>query len=377
MTDSAKAADTQIPLFASAWRDLYDQNLCPMPAGGPEGNAPLLRWAGWTRRPTREFFESLGRRRGTGLANVGILTGLSRITIVDCDDGGLVDRALELFGHTPLVTATPSGGYHLWYRGNGERCANLRNQGFPIDIKGVGGFSLEPPSIRRFGPHHGKLYRFCTGSLADIDRLPRLSPRAFSHFQIRRATETTEAAARRRGRMPPGTRNNSLFTTALWLARTSDSLEELTASLVTANDLGCGPPLEPPEVAKVAASAWRYETSGTNMVGTGAFIIANDRLDGIASPDDLYLLARLWRLHAARGSPFAIVPHRMAGEGSMRGMSAAAIRRAREALVGAGYLELVHKGGHGPRDPSLYVLGSDPRVSLSISAYNTKDTAAA
>ncbi len=80
-------------------------------------------------------------------ANIGIVTGLSNLTIVDIDDPNLVDDMLLRFGETPIITQSPSRGAHLWYTSTGERNANLRvSANLPVDIKGKGGILVIPPS---------------------------------------------------------------------------------------------------------------------------------------------------------------------------------------------------------------------------------------
>ena len=87
-------------------------------------------------------------------ANVGILTGLSRIFVVDIDQAHLAEDMIRRFGATPLMVETPSGGIHLYYRASGERCGDLRRtEQLPVDLKGIGGFVVVPPSVRPSGQH--------------------------------------------------------------------------------------------------------------------------------------------------------------------------------------------------------------------------------
>ncbi len=85
-------------------------------------------------------------------------------------------HAEPLRGH-PLVTGTPSGGVHLWYRTTGERC-QVRLDGLKVDIKGIGGMVVVPPSIRPTGQHAGKAYTFVKGSWDDLIHLPTITPGA-------------------------------------------------------------------------------------------------------------------------------------------------------------------------------------------------------
>ncbi len=135
--------------FADAALVLRDHGLAPVPLGGDDGKVPLVRWRTWEHRPGRQFLERLADKHPT--ANVGVLTGLSGVTVVDVDDPELVDGMLRRFGDTPLVTGTPRGGVHLWYRSTGEGCLTGLD-GLKVDIKGLGGMVVVPPSIRPWAP---------------------------------------------------------------------------------------------------------------------------------------------------------------------------------------------------------------------------------
>jgi len=112
-------------------------------------------------------------------ANIGILTGPSRLCVVDVDstDERLVAEMLRRFGITPLMIETPSGGKHLYFRLSGEYCRNLRkSDGLPVDIKATGGFLVVPDSIRLCGEHAGKPYRIVKGAWDEVARLPPIKP---------------------------------------------------------------------------------------------------------------------------------------------------------------------------------------------------------
>ena len=154
--------------FADAALVLWGHGLAVIPLGKDDGKVPLIRWRTWKRRPGRLFLESQAAEHPT--ANVGVLTGLSGLTVVDVDDPKLVNDMLTRFGNTPLITGTPSGGAHLWYRSTGERC-QVRLDGLKVDIRGLGGMVVVPPSIRPTGQHAGKAYTVLKGSWDDLVHL--------------------------------------------------------------------------------------------------------------------------------------------------------------------------------------------------------------
>ena len=126
-----------------------------IPCPGDDGKSPRGGVAGYHRWKSRPGPESI-RRFATkhGDANIGIITSLSGLTVADVDEAGRdADEIIRRAGDTPLITRTPSGGLHLWYRSNGERSANLRSVGLAVDVKGSSaGIIIVPPF---FPPNHG------------------------------------------------------------------------------------------------------------------------------------------------------------------------------------------------------------------------------
>ncbi len=180
--------------FASAAKELAEAGLVVIPCGGEKGKTPKIKTKALRYRPTAETIKGWAERYDN--ANVGVLTGeRSGVLVVDVDDAGVVDPMIERFGQTPLKTSTPSGGVHLWYRWNGERCSNLRpREGLKVDIKGAGGFVVVPPSVRQ---STGKPYTWLRGSLKDLPGLPGVRPGG--HYQ-----RPPEWPPRGRSRQRPG-----------------------------------------------------------------------------------------------------------------------------------------------------------------------------
>ena len=186
--------------FASAAMDLAEAGLAVIPCGSDDGKVPSIKWRNMRYRPGAEFIGKLARQHGH--ANVGILTGkLSVVLIVDIDDPEIVAAMLERFGQTQLITRTPSGGFHLWYRWSGEKSGSLRNQGLAVDIKGAGGIVVVPPSVR---PSTGRPYTWLKGSLKDLPSLPQARPGSLPLTNERAAPEPLRPITKAR-------RNNTHF----------------------------------------------------------------------------------------------------------------------------------------------------------------------
>ena len=80
--------------FADAALVLRSHGLAPIPLGGEKGQTPLVLYANWKCPPGHQFLERLVGEHPT--ANVGVLTGLSGVTVVDVDDPKVMDRMLVL-----------------------------------------------------------------------------------------------------------------------------------------------------------------------------------------------------------------------------------------------------------------------------------------
>jgi hypothetical protein len=336
--------------FADAALELHGHGLAPIPLGGDDGKKPLVKY----RRYSRRSLEQLIRRHPT--ANVGILTGLSEVTVVDVDDPELVDPMVDLCGYTPLRTSTPSGGQHLWYRADGEHC-RVRLDDRAVDIRGVGGMVVVPPSIRPSGSHAGKAYTFVAGSWNDLRRLKRLKPDSLR-----------EGPAIKEGR-----RNTTLLRYLLAEAPSCDDVNGLLDVAHTWNSTYV-PPLPDAEVDKTGRQAWKYQVEGHNWLGRGAYLqIAErtfDRLlayDRKRGPDALALYHKLQAKNAARDrrrETFAVAARAMARD-KVLPWTEKRIRQALRVLVDFDLLELVQEGGHGEGDAHQYRFRSPPPVLVS------------
>ena len=330
-----------------------------IPCPGDDGKSPRGAVTGyhhWKRPPGPNSIRRFAADHGD--ANIGIITSLSGLTVADVDEGGRdADEIIRRAGDTPLITRTPSGGLHLWYRSNGERNANLRSAGLAVDVKGSSaGIIIVPPSFRR---STGIPYEFERGGWDDLDRLPFAKPGSLS-VQFSGSGGSKLLIER-------GQRNISLFKIALRQARHCDDLESLIDVMLTINE-GLSEPLPSTEVVRLATSAWRYETTGTNWVGQEPrAVLEADTVKQLSmaknGPDAMMLLSNILVAHGARhsrGEPFAISPAAMSGTVLPWGPNR--IRNARRHLSSSGSSSKFIQGGSSPRDPSLFRLverGSD------------------
>ncbi len=355
--------------FADAALDLYQHGLAVLPVGGDDGKVPKIQWGKWKRPIGRDCIGKLTEKFGT--ANIGIVCHLSGVTVVDIDTAEwnttevdqLVATMLARCGDTPLRTKTPSGGVHLWYRHNGERCANLRVQdGLPVDVKGVDGFVVVPPSVRPSGAHAGKSYAFLAGSWADLERLPKIKAGSLTGKPGRFDLHGVEE----------GQRGNALFKLLLREVQFCDTYDDL---LDVARTLGsqCTPPYEDARVVATTKSVWKMEQEGRNWTGKEAHIVttASEFTVLSANPDALMLFMLLrWKHDANPSSPFAVASKNMAAVEVLPGWTdARRYSRARDWLRDHRFLKLEHQGCR-KGDPSLFSLQSGAYCQGALDAPN-------
>jgi hypothetical protein len=340
--------------FADAAQDLRRAGLAVIPCGGDDGKKPSMRWP---KRPLGEAaINKLITPERFGNANIGILTGgLSKVFIVDIDDPKIVAAMLNRFGSTPMITQTPSGGVHLWYKWDGERCGNLRREGLAVDLKGQGGFIVVPPSFR---PSTGQPYTWLKGCPNDLSKLRVVRPGSVNDANEPEAPVPLRA-------IKEGRRNGTLFKLLLREVRHCDSEAALQDVAETIND-DCDPPLPDSEVHRTVASVWNLEATGNNWAGKEARIVftASEFDDLMEKPDALALRGLLRMMHGGRHEPFAISAKIMAEIGIVPGWGPKRYYSATNWLVDRGYLARTYKGGKGPGDKSLFTLSTPPGLRV-------------
>jgi len=342
--------------FAAAALDLFAAGLAVIPLGGAKGQTPLVdRWNQWKRRPGPTFINKLAAEHPD--ANVGVICGLSGATVLDIDDPSLLPLMIERFGDTQLRTHTPRGGVHLWYKNSGEGCPKtLRRDGLAVDVKGIGGYVVAPPSIRFSGEHAGRSYGFLAGSWHDIRHLPPIRSGALSGVSI--------SAPMRSRAVKEGDRNDTLFCQLLRHEKACDNPEALldVANWINSN---FEPPLDSAEVAKVVASVWRIRIEGRNWVGEEQRVYTfKSELEAFAAhPNggDGHLLFSKLRMSHWGHDRFPVSCKAMALQQVFPGWGVKRYRVALGAITDVELLEQVHHGGRCPGDVSLFSFPS--RVS--------------
>lgn len=343
--------------FAAAAVAYKAAGLAPIPCNDKAANC--VRWKTKPPQPGPNLVAKFSDK------NIGMLTGKrSRVFIVDIDDPAQVDAMKARFGNTPIATASPSGGQHLWYLWNGEPCGKLPG----VDLKGEGGFVVGPPSFRREGKHQGKPYYFIRGGLEDVDQLRTILPGSFP--QQGRSKSARVAASKPpilAGEKTPGEkRNDRLFMAVKNMAYTLGD-NQLAAFAHGYNATEFTDPMDAAEVDKVVISVLGYKAAGKLMrKGAGPFItLTKAELDArIDQPRVLALYLKLRMEHEARPGPFTVDRRAMS---TVLGWSPGTVEAARKRLEDQGDLKPAGKGkatqlpsGKWKKQPNLYALNRGP-----------------
>jgi len=309
-------------LFLNYAPDYAEYGLTVFPVGGDDGKKPQVKnWRKfgphtWKKLPPKYHND-----------NIGIVN--KTLTIIDIDNPKLFHNCLNRFGDTPIKIQTPSGGFHFWYRTNGER-RRIGIDGQAVDVLGKGGYAVAPPSVKP----SGGCYSFISGDVTNIPDLPTIKPGALPDPQTK--AEKSDK----------GQRNNKLFRICMKAARGVKS-ENALAEIALEENQKFTPPLDVEEVCRIVKSAWQYQVSGKNISGSNKMIIDLNILNLSDEPTALTLLLNLVRNHGARKKPFAIDQEqvrKLLGWGNKR-----RVANSIKILIERGLIQYVGKGGNTGR----------------------------
>ncbi|MCB5945195.1 bifunctional DNA primase/polymerase [Acidocella sp. KAb 2-4] len=357
--DEACVAAKPVGAFVRQAAAALAHGFAVIPCGGADGKLPLVKWSGIKRPQSEVWLQKLVLRPDLQTANLGIISGASGVTVIDCDTPGRRAALEARFGETPIVVATPRGGLHLYYSSEGERCGRFEFDGIQGDIKAEGGFVVAPPSMRQFEGGGVGSYEFVEGSWAWREALPPLKKGALEGISGK-----AELRDYNPGTVEVGWRNTSLFDA---LRQDAMAIHSETALFERAKMINAGfaVPLRDAEIRRTVQSVWRYKAEGR--------LFSSER-PGIAIPTEVYtqlrqipggtdafmLLADLTANHAARasrGEDFVIVPEALEAAGRMFGWGTKRYRNAIQTLLQTGLVKHTHVGGKRRGDPHRYTFG--------------------
>jgi hypothetical protein len=255
-----------VTVFAD-WAPVYaEHGIATFPIGPDK--TPLLK--GYLKvgtRASRQLTHKFASAPALGFA-CGPRNGLT-VLDVDTQQESVLADALDRHGDTPLIVRT-GGGYHAYYRHNGER-RRVRPEP-EIDILG-GGFAIAAPSRTAKG-----IYQIVRGSLDQLCSLPTM-----------RAPPSEISS----GKIITG-RADALWRHCMRQARHCDTLEDLTDVATTfaseSIDRNHGHPFTDTEIKNAAESAWKYTQTGQNRFGQHGAWLSNAEIGMLMFEDQRALL---------------------------------------------------------------------------------------
>jgi hypothetical protein len=232
----------------------------------------------------------------------------TRVSVLDVDttDERVLADAMARHGSTPLVARTASGKFHALYKHNGEYRKIRPFGAVPIDVLGIGGLVVAPPSRFAKGA-----YSFIQGSLDDLDRLPVMHGLDPSMYGSRDSPNSGATPTGLNGAFEgrpalEGVRNYTLWSYCMRQLSITDADIDAIVAAARIRNATYAPPLPDEEVVKTASSAWGYTAQGRNWFGNGQVVSSHAEVDELLTeaPDAFLLLAKLRRHNW--GKPFII-----------------------------------------------------------------------
>lgn len=295
--------------------------------------------------PTKSMVRQPGRFRARTVderfkdANAAFIAGANNnITVIDIDAPGsyYVDMATEMFGDTPYVIKTPSGGTHLAFLHSGEiRSIRPFGNDVPIDLLG-GGTVVAPPSRRIASEKKcAGEYRTVGDLEAALANLPPIREGALPVALHKPVTSPTISV---------GNRNNTLFTKgraiAAKLSKSHADEGRLIENLLLEN-ARLDEPLLVAEVQKICNNIWRYKIADRLLPhGSRTGHLNLQEINVLSAYPSASILLAYLRAHHTTDHIFAVSTHGIAESGALQ-MAPKTIKRARDYLIEYKFLEEV------------------------------------
>lgn len=192
--------------------------------------------------------------------NIGIATGEpSHLVVIDADvdkiKGKTGDQSIydweAVYGEMPETweVLTGRGGFHKWYRSDGDFKCSVDILPF-VDIRANGGYVVAPPSVHP----NGKLYEWEVSSHPDDIPLADLSGSALELLK-RKGTKKQDNGEKKtfkdyNGVIEVGHRQGALISLEGYLKSLNMSDEAIMAAVRAENDVSCDVPMTEEELQK-------------------------------------------------------------------------------------------------------------------------------
>ncbi len=327
--------------------------IVPLPIT-PDGKRPMVRGPETFGRPAAL---KIAAKPKFANAALGFWCGhFNRLTVVDIDSpqDSELSYALDVFGPSPIIAETPSGGRHIYYRHDGERRSIRPIEGHPIDILG-GGLCVAPPSVR---PAGGR-YAFLRGGVPDVPNLPKICVGALQKLQHApsRADDDIQSSRgqptrfHQLGRVPKGERNVQLFRYCNSVVGCCDDLDQLIDAARTWADSKCAEPLHDAEIVATAYKVWKYQGGRKRVMQN---IVEGPLFQRLIADVEVWALYAYLATENGPAAQFMVAD----GLGLARNWPRRMVPRARRALLDMGAIKCVRHPRKGT--PGLYCWASPP-----------------
>ena len=202
-------------------------------------------------------------------AGIGIATGsISNLIVIDED----VDAEKDLDGYKEVrkweaenealpetvTSITGRGGYHLYYKYEGNDIGNRAGLLPGVDVRGEGGYVIAPPSTH---PNGNEYTWECPPNEYEIAPLNDAVKR-FLLYKEEKSKQPFQLPAQ----IPEGKRNETLYKYACSLQAQGSTDEAILFAVNSANQNSCVEPLDPEEIEQIVASALTFEKGQLQMV---------------------------------------------------------------------------------------------------------------
>lgn len=234
----------------------------------PNDKIPAISWKHLETEKAKED-EVKGWFNQTPTLNIGFATGkVSGISVLDLDvdTEGNFKHDLDDYPVT-LMSKTPRGGYHLFYKHRDGINNSASQYGKNVDVRGDGGFLVLPPSVRKEGEYKfinwGKgENQFTFETLPDFPKLavPEGTVSSFSSTGFDKNKLTTTFQREKFKPVTEGSRNDSLAKEIGSLIAFGHRYEDL-AQLAYGINARYNPPLQQSEVDSIINSIWARHKS--------------------------------------------------------------------------------------------------------------------
>jgi hypothetical protein len=328
---------------------LHNQGFSLIPlGGGSDGKSPLVKFAGRKRLPldvvTKQMQSKNSEMYGVRLPG---------LVVIDCDtdNQATTDFVKSEFGHSNFQVKTPRGRHHYFKASKTKLKNKIKFPKIDIDVKtGEGSYVTGPGSIR---PDRGVYSHDVCAHINIIKTLPPL----LSDNPIDQSLSVS-------AKIPVGSRFKEVFfPKAIEYAPAIDSEQELFENLRSLVDLECEDPETVTDSEIWSVAKWAWDKRLKNELWGGEKSVAkiyDHEVDLLLSrpngTDGLALLYKLHHFHAVHpGKRFALCTRSMAEANTIPGWSEWKFRKAKDALLQAGLISQVKKGG-GYAGPNLYQL---------------------